>query len=84
MTIDKTQADAIATQISQDASAGLDIFAAIQPQYAALALIGKAIASQIPGMTDSVVRLLTKAEPTDADVAALQTELAALMHPETL
>jgi len=81
MPIDKAKLDAIALGVSEALTTASNAVDVIAPEFAAFALIGRAVAKLEPGLVDDVVALLDKDEPTDAEVQGLATKLHTLLDP---
>lgn len=82
MTQDKI--DAIKAEITAVVNTGSTIASTIAPEYKPLIILGRAVALQVPGLFEDVVKLIQKEQPTDADAQALAERIAQLSHPESL
>lgn len=69
-------------QITEDIVAGLDTVAdvasGIDPALKPFVLIGKAVAAQVPGITEHVTAWIEGNPPTDAEKAEFAQKLAVL------
>ena len=63
---------------------GVAIASVLVPQYRVYLVLGAAIARQVPGLYEDVLRLLEKGEPTAEEKAELSRKLQLLGNPERI
>lgn len=84
MPLDQSQIDAIKAEINNVIGVGSTIAGTVAPQYLPLIVLGAGVAKMVPSLFEDVVKLIQKAEPTDADTQALAVSISKLSHPELL
>jgi hypothetical protein len=76
--------DQLKAEIKAAVAAAGTIATFIAPQYTAFIVLGQALAKAAPEVFDGVVKLLQKAEPTEAEIADLHRLIDQLKNPETI
>lgn len=75
------QLDAFTSDLSETIKAGLDITSAFTPVGAVWLLIGKSVATAMPGMVKTVNAWVAGNPPTDEELAEFKRQLSVLMDP---
>ncbi len=75
------QIEDFSTDLSATIKAGLDITSAFVPMGATWMLLGKAVATAMPGLAKTVTSWVDGNPPTDEELEEFKRQLAVLMDP---